>query len=850
MRRTARTFRDRAVRTGGEQPRSGCRRKANGLCWFRSALFTDRRVVVHNAWLAFAWSLPETVEQLRGCPLGCSPCHAVPATGCAETNQVVVVNNWRSDYWDPDRWQLPAVLRRGHAWIRATRRRRWTVGVLLTVFVLVVFPGLLGATASATAESGTRSAGSSVGSALGWTHVTDSSGVEGASYIFATDHGGVFNPGDTAISLVIGLEFAGWKIIVITAIWLIGYALSFEWLNLFSKALLGVAHSLTGQIATPIMLVTAATIGAFFVAWFVVRGLYSKATVQVVTMVTVGLLGPIFLAEPLADVLSSDGLLAKGRDLGIAVAAGLNGDTNIDPSHMVATMQGTLTDNFARRPLQVWNFGHVVDEQPSCRAAWSAGVAARSEDRVKRGIGACGDGAAKESMENPNFEQIGTGLLLLLAGAILLAFGAVLAIKVIRAALDTIYHGLMSIFGFAAGGFVYGPTQTFLIRNVVDGFVAAARMTAYTIFLGLYVLILGDLFKLAGDQVMVVFIIGAIFEIVAILQLKRLSNGLDRGNEWIANRFALAVQGSGGGARGSGGRGTALGMAGGSGAKAAPGMGLVSGLGALNTVNTSPMTAWLAGGTVNPLNPLARARRKVERTNARISATRAEGYAETELVRANWRHLARTHANRDGAGMHTELGVARAVQALRDRQVSVSRIPAVLLAEGANEDFLNNALYAMSVQEKTTSQNPYGFAPVQKAVAAARAVENYAGRGADEAFAVQAFLAADSFVRNTVAPTPGAAIDNNFVQAVQRDWDHERRLRANVPAAAWDAAGRNTRWAIGREAAIQHRDAALAYREGLNGPNSDVLRAALMRSARRISNLDHLQPELGSDAFT
>ncbi|MFI7665606.1 hypothetical protein [Nocardia sp. NPDC049526] len=613
------------------------------------------------------------------------------------------MNNWRSDFWDPDRWQLPAVLRRCRAWIRATRRRRWTVGVLVTVVVLVVFPGLLGATASATAEGGTRTAGSSVGSALGWTHVADSSGVEAASYVFATDHGGVLNPGDTAISLVIGLEFAGWKIIVITAIWLIGYALSFEWLNLFSKALLGVAHSLTGQIATPIMLVTAATIGAFFVAWFVVRGLYSKAGLQVVTMIMVGLLGPIFLAEPLADVLSSDGLLAKGRDLGISVAAGLNGDNNIDPHHMVATMQGTLTDNFVRRPLQVWNFGHVVDEQASCRAAWSTGVTARSEDRVKKGIGACGDTSAKESMENPNFEQIGTGLLLLLAGAILLAFGAVLAIKVIRAALDTIYHGLMSIFGFAAGGFVYGPTQTFLIRNVVDSFVAAARMTAYTIFLGVYVLILGDLFKLAGDQVMVVFIIGAIFEIVAILQLKRLSKSLDRGNEWIANRFALAVQGSGGGARGSGGGATALGM-GAAGAGHSMRMGMLPALAAFSTVSNSPATEWLLGRTRSPLRPFARTERAAQVGQWGFWGTPGMGgpegyYAQAYVHRPVFGRAAREAAEAaPGGGVNTVRGAAAALQGLEDIGGKISDAPAALLAAGfTDEDIVFNAIRSWSI---------------------------------------------------------------------------------------------------------------------------------------------------------
>ncbi|MEU0502359.1 hypothetical protein [Nocardia sp. NPDC005998] len=563
---------------------------------------------------------------------------------------------------------MSAMLRRFRDRLLASCPRRWATRILLGLFLLFVCPILLGAVASA--ETGARTTGSSVGSALGWTHVKDSSGVELSSYMFATDHGSVLHPGNTAVSLVLGLEFAGWKILVTTAIWLIGYALSFQWLNIVSKPLQGVAHSLTGQIATPIMLVTAATIGAFFVAWFVTRGFYAKATMQVVTMVGVAILGPIFLAEPLADVLSSDGLLAEGRDLGISVAAGLNGNGNADPSHSVATMQATLADNFARRPLQVWNYGHVVDEQPACKSAWSAGMSAGNEDRVKNSISSCGDRVAKESVDNPNFEQIATGLLLLLAGTVLLAFGAVLAIKVIRAALDTIYHGLMSIFGFAAGGFVYGPTQTFLVRNMVDGVIAAARMTAFTIFLGVYVLILGDLFRLAGDQVMVVFVIGAIVMIIAILQLGKLSKSLDKGNEWVANRFALAIQGSGGGRASGSGGGTALGMGTMGAGHSMSKMPLLTALGAVSTISNSPATEWLWGRTRSPLRPFSRMERQSQLAQWGFWSSRGVGgpkgyYAQSYLHRPLFEMAAREAAEANG-GINTVRGAAAAMQAVAD----------------------------------------------------------------------------------------------------------------------------------------------------------------------------------------
>jgi hypothetical protein len=719
--------------------------------------------------------------------------------------------------------------------------RRRAIWFGLTTFALFVFPGFIGALAVAQDAAGATAETSEI-DGLSWMNVRDSSGIALSDYRFATGDESLFKPRATILWAVLGLEFIGYIAIVTTAIWLIGYALSFRWLDMFSAALRGVADALAGQIATPLMLVTAASIGAFFVGWFIVRGYHAKATMQVVTMVGVAVLGPLFLAEPLADVLSSDGLLAQGRDVGISVAAGLNGNSDPNPTQLVATMQSDLADNFARQPLQVWNFGHTVDQRPACRSAWSAGVSAGDDARVISGMKACGDAAAQAKAQNPSMGQVATGLMLLTCGGILLIFAMYLGLKVIKAALDTIYHGIMSIFGFAAGGFVYGPTQTFLVRNIVDSFVAAARMTAYTIFLGVYILFMGNLFAQARGQVMAVIVIAGTVEIVAIFQLRRLSNGLTRGNDWIANRFGLAIQGSSSKAAGS--SGTALGMGGGGGGKTSPGMGLVNTLSTLSTINTSPVTAWLAGGRVNPLNPLAGTRRRIERSTNRILTSREEGYIEHQLARTNWRGVAVAAATEAG-GMHTQLGVSRALKVLRDNKVPDSRIHSVLLSSGATNERVTHALTAYSVQESTASQNPYSFAPLQKAIAAAWAVDNHVGHEAHEAFAAQAVISADSFVRHSNAPAPGAAIDQAFVQRVEQNWHSDRALRAAITPDEWDNAGRDTRWHIGHRVATMHQDAARAYYEN----PTDINREALMRSARRVANLDHLDPDGGLDPW-
>ncbi|WP_156055808.1 hypothetical protein [Nocardia sp. NRRL WC-3656] len=567
--------------------------------------------------------------------------------------------------------------------------------------MMVVLPVVLGAVATAQTGEGDAE-GSSVNSGLGWMHVRDSSGADLASYIFATNHGGLLHPGNTALSLVISLEFAGWIVIVTTAIWLIGYALSFEWLNLFSRALEGVAHSLSGQIATPMMLAAAVTIGAFFVAWFVVRGFHSKATMQVVSMLLIAVAGPIFLAEPLADVLSSDGLLAQGRNIGISIAAGLNGNSSPNASALVPQMQAELADNFARRPLQVWNFGRVVDTNSTCKAAWTSGVMNGSEKAVKEGMKNC-DKVAYNATENPTVPQIGAGLILLVAGTILLLFAVYLSLKIIKAALDTIYHGFMSIFGFAAGGFIYGPTQTFLVRNVVDGFIAGARMACYTIFLGVYVLFLGNLFKEAENDVMAIFVIGAIVEIIAIFQLQRLSNGLSNGNEWVANRFALAMQGaSRGGSGGGGGSGTALGM-GQAGAKhKMGGAAMLATLAGFSTVSNSPLTEWMWGRTRSPLRPFSRTEREAQLAQwgvwGRENFGGADGlYTQSYMNRHQFAFAARQAAEAAG-GVDTVMGASAAIQGVFDYGGSLDSAWGAMLGAGfTDEHIMSNAIRSWGI---------------------------------------------------------------------------------------------------------------------------------------------------------
>ncbi len=409
---------------------------------------------------------------------------------------------WEREFFDNRRWQPRVVFRGCLRWVNATRRRRWTVWSLVTLFVFIVLPIALGAVAyaqtSAITPSTTSTAVTSSNSELSWMQITDSSGVPLQNYVFATNHGSLLHPQNTAMSLVLDLEFAGWLVIVTTAIWFIGYALSFKWLDTIGQALVGVANQLDKQIATPLVLITCATIGAFFVAYFVARGFYSRATMQVVFMLGVAVIGPLFLAHPLADALSSDGILAQGRDVGISVAAGLNGTSTTDPTQEVVVLQRQMTDIFARAALEEWDLGKLVDNEPMCKAAWTAGERAGNEGEVISGMKSCGDMAAYNSASNPSVGQMGAGVLLLIEETIMLIFGIYLGIGIMADGFSVLWHAGQSIVGFAGIGTIYGAPQIFLIRSVVDAFVRAFRMAMTIIILGMYMLVMIDLYNVTG----------------------------------------------------------------------------------------------------------------------------------------------------------------------------------------------------------------------------------------------------------------------------------------------------------------------------------------------------------------
>ncbi|MBO0853256.1 MAG: hypothetical protein J2P18_05750 [Nocardia sp.] len=737
---------------------------------------------------------------------------------------------------------------------RAFQARNRKRLVFLTAVLLFVFAPMGTGLAVAELFGGQSDEGSSVIDAVAWMGIRDSSGAPLANYRFIQHHP---NPllhlnSDIASSLL-GMELVGYMAIACTAIWLIGLVLSFKWLGYMATPLRDMADSLRDQIATPAVLITAATIGAFFVAWFIVRGFHSKATMQIVTMLLLGIIGPVFLANPLENELSSDGLLANSRYLGVEVSSGLLGNYHVNPDQQILGLQAGLADNLVRKPVQIWNFGHVVDSEPACKNAWTTSIATDNGDTGATLLSKCGDGTLARHLSSPSMAQVGTGLLLLISILITGLFALSFAVKIVRSAMESIFHAVAAIFGFAAGGFVYGPTQTYLIRNLVHSFIAAGRMIANIIFLACFMLLITDLLKSAGGQVLPVIALVTIVQMVGITQLGKLDKSLSRGGNWVANRFALATQGVSMGRSAGGSGATAIGMPAGmsvGGGSAAHALRTTAALQALNTVNTSPITAWLAHRTINPLNPLAFGRRRQDVANIAAAPLNRESAEWLNSSRRNWETKG---AIRLGPYGINQLGVANALDGLGDSKVPDIYKAAALRNAGFDDPQIIDAQRAYAVQSVTLREmSPYGFLPLQKAVAASMAVDNHWGERFTPAFAAQAVIAADNFSRHSNAPVFPANVDHAFVNRIRGIWDDEAAV-AGVTANEWQAANRDTRQAIGNELAVNHRRIAHALYDAVAGGDdagAEANRVLLQQSARRLSNLHHVHPSQGKHPWS
>lgn len=374
-------------------------------------------------------------------------------------------------------------------------------------------------------------------SMFGWIDVKDSSDIPVSQYFIAVDQGNAFSviPGvnndkkaNIALAPILELEYGLIKITCQIALWIIGYGLSFKWMNFIARPFqkLGEAtESLTNSTA---LLVLALTLAGGVAAFSVVRGRHSKAAYQVGSaLVITALMGSIF-AQPVAQLLGENGYLSKARDVGISISSGITDGTGVSPAGSEASinkLQTSLADGFLRTPTQLLNFNANVDKN-GCKGVWNTGIRNGDRDKLKDNIEKCGASGKKMkyAADHLTGDRLASAAAIEFLAGILLLFGCFLIGKIVLTTVIALTNAiLLPVVGTL--GVVAGGLQGMAFKCLCNIGLALIKLPLTVVYAGAYASLLGSMLKVDGNPVQIL-LLATVLLVIAIVAFRRIDAGL------------------------------------------------------------------------------------------------------------------------------------------------------------------------------------------------------------------------------------------------------------------------------------------------------------------------------------
>jgi hypothetical protein len=227
--------------------------------------------------------------------------------------------------------------------------------------------------------------------------------------------------------------------IVALALWLLKVTVSTYWLTVIGEIARAVAGAVIQVTTAAGLLLLAVPIGVFAGVVTVKRGEVGRGWTMIGIALTMPAASIAVFADPAGMMYGPDGLLAFGRRVGFSVAAAAAGNGAVGGAGEVDSLTATLITHTVREPLQLWNFGHVVDRVGACGAAWSAAVSRGQSDGPITAMAGCGDRAAVAYAQHLDGTNIWVGLIFVAAAAMLAVFMVISGWAVLRVSVKAIW---------------------------------------------------------------------------------------------------------------------------------------------------------------------------------------------------------------------------------------------------------------------------------------------------------------------------------------------------------------------------------------------------------------------------
>lgn len=167
--------------------------------------------------------------------------------------------------------------------------------------------------------------------------------------------------------------------IVAAALWFVRFALSTGWLMAIATFAEPLFNSVNALVHNMMLASIAITICAIVAGFHMFNGNTGRGWAIIATALALTVLGMTVFRDPIGDLYSEHGLLALGRGTGFEIAQGATGASFGSGASLDAQLDGLMSRVVTagvRQPLQLLNFGMVVDGIGGCGRAWSAAMMA------------------------------------------------------------------------------------------------------------------------------------------------------------------------------------------------------------------------------------------------------------------------------------------------------------------------------------------------------------------------------------------------------------------------------------------------------------------------------------------
>lgn len=315
---------------------------------------------------------------------------------------------------------------------------------------------------------------------------TDSHGMSITDYVLSFNEGGsgafgvAVTPGVTIPASFAVLAFGAFIAMSWMTFAVFKLFIKLDWLTPLVRVAEQISTSIGTQLGQSFVFYIVGATGLLTVVLFALRNQAGRAWHHIaITLACIGVGAVIVL--PVGEAAH---LLKMGRDIAVQTGGSITGQSaSTDPTAL-------LVDKFVREPTQRWQFGQDLDSL-GCGAQWDAALQAvktgvLDADKVKDVPLSCPGGAVGAQMHAFAMNPAGAIWLGFLYPAFMLVVSILIVIIIVKiggTAVSAVVHAAMIKPGLIAVGTPAG--QSFLARNVIDGFTAA--ITTCVLLLVLFV---------------------------------------------------------------------------------------------------------------------------------------------------------------------------------------------------------------------------------------------------------------------------------------------------------------------------------------------------------------------------